>query len=138
MKINFDNLQSYTMGELRMIAKMFRIKKPTSMNKKQLIGEIEKMRESGEELVLKDNVSSSLATDLIGDINAVSQLKLSDRMEEIKEILTDCIVCVLSANTDVASKKQILTNLLKALDKTNEEKNESAYIKSVKNFVNTL
>ena len=44
----------------------------------------------------------------------------------------------MSANTDVASKKQILTNLLKALDKTNEEKNESAYIKSVKNFVNTL
>jgi len=138
VKINFDNLQSYTMGELRMIAKMFRIKKPTSLNKKQLIGEIEKMRESGEELVLKDNVSSSLATDLIGDINAVSQLKLSDRMEEIKEILTDCMVCVLSANIDVASKKQILNNLLKALDKTSEEKNESSYIKSVKNFINTL
>lgn len=138
MKINFDNLQSYTMGELRMIAKMFRIKKPTSMKKEQLINEIKNMRDGDAEMILKDNISSTLATDLIGDINAVSELKLSDRMEDIKGILTDCIVCVLSANIDVVSKKQILSNLLQALDKANEENSESSYIKSVKNFVNTL
>ncbi|MBQ9716320.1 MAG: Rho termination factor N-terminal domain-containing protein [Clostridia bacterium] len=138
MKVNFDNLQNYTMGELRMIAKMFRIKSPTAMKKSKLIEEIIKAREGDQNVKTNDVITSQLATDLLGDVDVISSLHLSDKMDDIKGILTDCIVCVLSLGVDGQAKKQILDYLLKALDKANNGKQDNAYIKSVKNFVDTL
>ena len=126
------------MGELRMIAKMFRIKSPTAMKKSKLIEEIIKAREGDQNVKTNDVITSQLATDLLGDVDVISSLHLSDKMDDIKGILTDCIVCVLSLGVDGQAKKQILDYLLKALDKANNGKQDNAYIKSVKNFVDTL
>ena len=108
------------------------------MKKSKLIEEIIKAREGDQNVKTNDVITSQLATDLLGDVDVISSLHLSDKMDDIKGILTDCIVCVLSLGVDGQAKKQILDYLLKALDKANNGKQDNAYIKSVKNFVDTL